>query len=110
MLMKNVDGRVIVKACANSANSLLGCSFLGLYADDPYEVEANEFARDMLIPPAAWKAIMKVQPKSSYPAVVAKCIAEEAEKRGISKSIAISRYKHDSNVYNIKSYRSAKIQ
>ena len=85
-------------------------AYEGLYADDPYEVEANEFARDMLISPSDWKAIMKVQPKSSYPAVVAKCIAEEAEKRGISKSIAISRYKHDSNVYNIKSYRSAKIQ
>ena len=85
-------------------------AYEGLYTDDPYEVEANEFARDMLISPSDWKAIMKVQPKSSYPSVVAKCIAEEAEKRGISKSIAISRYKHDSHVYNIKSYRSAKIQ
>lgn len=82
----------------------------GVYADDPYEKEANEYARNMLISPSEWNQILSVRPKSVNPSVIAKCIAEEASKRGISKSIAISRYKHDSNVWNIKSYRSGKIQ
>ena len=79
------------------------------YEESPYEKEANDYARDMLIPVSVWKSIMSVRPKSTYPHVIAKCIADEAEKYGVSKSIAVSRYKFESNVWNVKAYRSGKI-
>ena len=74
-----------------------------------YDISANDNPNPCFCPTC--RELVKQEGTQSAPLIqFINYIAEEAEKRGISKSIAISRYKHDSNVYNIKSYRSAKIQ
>lgn len=79
------------------------------YSTDPCEMEANEFAKNMLIPENVWNNILKSGCKSLSPYQIVKAIAGEAGKRGISPSIAISRYKHDSNWYRTSAYESPKI-
>lgn len=79
------------------------------YSTDPFEIEANEFAKNMLIPEKVWNNILKSGCKNLSPYQIVKTIAGEAEKRGISPSIAISRYKHDSNWYKTSVYKSPKI-
>lgn len=79
------------------------------YSNDPREKEANEFARRMLIPDETWESILKVGCTSLSPYKIVKTIAMEAERWGISPSIAISRYKHDANWYRTSAYKSPKI-
>ena len=81
----------------------------GSYSTDPKEKEANEFARQTLIPDAIWGDIMRVGCKSLSPFKIVKTIAIAAESKGISPSIAVARYKHDTNWYNTSAYRSPKI-
>lgn len=81
----------------------------GSYTNDPREKEANEFARQILIPDNTWNEIMNIGSKSLSPYRIVKTIAQAAESRGISPSIAVARYKHDTNWYNTSSYRSPKI-
>ena len=80
-----------------------------LYSTDPREKEANEFARQRLIPESVWYDILRVGSKSLSPHQIVKTIAREAGRHGISPSIAISRYKHDTNWYSTSAYRSPKI-
>lgn len=80
-----------------------------LYSTDPREKEANEFARQQLIPDDVWAGILRVGSSSISPHKIVKTIAQEAEHRGISPSIAISRYKHDTHWYNTSAYKSPKI-
>lgn len=90
-----------------------GCSFIAMdgsiYSDSPIEQEANKFAQDMLIPQDVWDSILSTGSRCLNPHLLAEIVAKEAEKRGISKTIAIARYKHDTNAYNIRSCRSPKI-
>lgn len=79
------------------------------YSTDTREKEANEFASQTLIPDATWKSIMKVGCNSLDPYRIVKTIATEAEARGISPSIAVSRYKREANWYKTASYKSPKI-
>lgn len=79
------------------------------YSTDSREKEANEFARNTLIPENIWKEILKVGCVSLSPHEIVKTIATMAEQYGISPSIAISRYKHDTNWYKTSAYRSPKI-
>ncbi len=79
------------------------------YSSDPREKDANNFARTMLIPDSVWNSIMKAGCKSLSPFRIVKTIANEAEKRGISPSIAVSRYKHDANWYRTSAYKSPTI-
>lgn len=79
------------------------------YSSDPREKEANEFARQALIPDSVWEEIMKVGCKSLSPFKIVKTIAVAAKSRGISPSIAVARYKHDTNWYNTAAYRSPRI-
>lgn len=79
------------------------------YSNDPREKEANEFARQMLISDETWENILKVGCTSLSPYRIVKTIATEAERCGISPSIAISRYKHDTNWYRTSAYKSPKI-
>lgn len=79
------------------------------YSNDPREKEANEFARRMLIPDEIWERILRVGCTSLSPYKIVKTIATEAERCGISPSIAISRYKHDANWYRTSAYKSPKI-
>lgn len=79
------------------------------HSNDPREKEANEFARQMLIPDETWANILKVGCTNLSPYKVVKTIATEAERRGISPSVAISRYKHETNWYRTSTYKSPKI-
>lgn len=79
------------------------------YSKDPKEKEANEFARQMLIPDAIWKDILKIGSTSLDPYKIIRTIAKEAERRGISPSIAVARYKYETNWYKTFSFRSPKI-
>lgn len=80
-----------------------------LYSTDPREKEANDFAKQSLIPDRVWSRIMKVGSTSLSPHRIVKTIAQEAERLGISPSIAVSRYKHDTNWYQTSAYKSPKI-
>lgn len=73
------------------------------------EVEANAYARDALIPPAVWKKIITGNCKDLEPFSIIKTISTEAKRNGISQTIAISRYKHDTKHYAIRGFRSPKI-
>lgn len=73
------------------------------------EKEADRFANDMLIPQNKWDNIMSAKPDSLSPHSVVHTIAREAEKMGISASIAVARYKHETRCYNTRGYRSPKI-
>lgn len=79
------------------------------YSNDPREKEANAFARQMLIPDSVWNRILGIGCRSLSPFKIVKTIAEEAGKCGVSPSIAISRYKHDTGWYRTASYKSPKI-
>ena len=79
------------------------------YSNDPKEKEANDFARNMLIPDDVWKQIMSNGSKSLSPYAIIKVIATESQKHGISPSIAVSRYKHDTGWYRTAGYKSPKI-
>jgi len=81
-----------------------------LYSKDPREREANEFAKNQLISEEIWNKILSVGSKSLSPHKIVKAIATEAEKYGISPSIAVARYKHDANWYQTSAYKSPKIQ
>lgn len=78
-------------------------------ASAAYERDANNFARNMLIPKEIWDSILKAGCKNLDPAAVVKTIAYEAAKRGISRSIAVARYKYDTSSYRTSSFRSPKI-
>lgn len=73
------------------------------------EKEADQFANDTLIPPHKWNLIMSAKPDNLSPHMVVHTIAREAEKNGISASIAVARYKHETHCYNIRGYHSPKI-
>lgn len=79
------------------------------YATDPKEKEANEFARKELIPDNIWSKILKADCDNLTPYSVVKAIAQEARRYGISPSIAVSRYKHDTGWYRTSAYKSPKI-
>lgn len=91
-----------------------GAAFIAMegcaYATDPREKEANAFARDMLISGAEWRKLMGKGCKSLSPHAVIKRIACEAERMGISPSIAVARYKHETGWYKTRAYRSPVIR
>jgi HTH-type transcriptional regulator/antitoxin HigA len=79
------------------------------YSSDPRENEANEFARNTLIPEETWNKILKAKADSISPYEVIRKVATAARSNGISPTIAVARYKHDTNWYNTADYRSPKI-
>ena len=78
-------------------------------SNNPREKEAHLFALQMLIPDKVWSQIVGVGCKSLVPFHIVKTIAAEAQRIGISPSIAITRYKHDTGWYKTTSYKSPKI-
>ena len=80
-----------------------------IYSKDPREKEANNFAKEHLIPCEVWNKILSGKSSSLSPHIVVKAIAKEAEKYGISPTIAVSRYKHDTNWYQTSAYKSSRI-
>lgn len=84
-------------------------NFINIYGESEvsgFEKEADTFAKNSLIPPEAWKEIMNIPARMIYPEYICKLIGKKAKQMGFNPSIAVSRYKHESNIYNIKSYRS----
>ena len=79
------------------------------YSQSKEELEANRFANDTLIPPHRWCQIMSTKATNLSPHVIVHTIANEAKKNGISASIAVARYKHETRCYNIRGYKSPKI-
>lgn len=69
------------------------------------EDEANEFARNCLIPADVWKKIIKSRSNSLIPSSIHSIVAREAEKYGISKTIAVARYKRESGDYVFRGYK-----
>ncbi|MDE7110269.1 MAG: ImmA/IrrE family metallo-endopeptidase, partial [Muribaculaceae bacterium] len=80
------------------------------YSQTNEELEANRFANDTLIPPQKWSRIISAKPANLSPQVIVHTIAKEAKKTGISASIAVARYKHETRCYNIRAYKSPKIR
>lgn len=78
----------------------------GDYSQSLEEKQADRFANDRLIAPEIWKAIMSTGSTNLSPHAVVHTIAGEAKKRGLNPTIAVARYKHESNCYNIRGYRS----
>lgn len=81
----------------------------GQYSTDPREKEANDFARQSLIPNSIWAELLKVGCKSLSPHAIVRTIAKAAKEKGVSPSIAVARYKHDTNWYSTSAYKSPKI-
>lgn len=77
---------------------------------DATERDADSFAREHLIPSAVWKRIIACGANTVNPYIIIKRIGEQAKMLGISPSIAVARYKHDTNAYNFQGYRSPKLQ
>lgn len=94
-------------------NQPVGQAYISIEADCPSqsseEKQADEFANNALIAPAIWKSIMSTGTKSLLPNAIVHTIANEAKKHGISSSIAVARYKHDTRSYTSRGYRSPKI-
>lgn len=79
------------------------------YSTSKIEKEADKFAQDKLIPPHIWRKIQCAESQSLIPSVVAESIAKSAENNNISPSVAVARYKHESDCYAIRRFRSPKI-
>ncbi len=79
------------------------------YTKDSKEKEANTFARQTLIPDGVWRRIMNVGCSKLTPYEIVKTIASEAEKHGISPSIAMARFRTETGWYRIPACRSPKI-
>lgn len=79
------------------------------YSSDPKEREAYAYARQALIPDNVWDKILRAGCDNLTPYSVVMAIGKEAIKYGVSPSIAISRYKHDTGWYRTSAYKSPKI-
>lgn len=79
------------------------------YSKDPRELEANRFAQQILIPDKVWDSIIKVGCRSLSPHVIIRTVAKEAQKKGVSQTIAVSRYKREANFYKTTAFKSPKI-
>ena len=79
---------------------------------DAKEKEANSYAQDALIPPQLWNSILRetaLEAKTLNPYVAMKIISKKAMANGISPSIALWRYKHDTGNYAVKGCKSPAI-
>lgn len=81
----------------------------GFKENSSIEEEADRYARDKLIPPSTWKAITSSGASAILPYKIVSIIGKNAENYQISPSIAVARYKHETQTYNVKMYRSPKI-
>lgn len=81
-----------------------------LHEANGIEQEANDYAKDMLIPPAVWARITRRGSRSLNPNRLMGIIAEEAEMAGISPTIAAWRFKYETGNYKIPGYKSKTIR
>lgn len=74
------------------------------------EQEANNYAKNMLIPQEVWASITKGECRSLNPYSLIRTITNEAKKNGISPTIAAWRFKYETGVYKIPGYKSQPIR
>ena len=74
------------------------------------EQEANDYAKNMLIPPSVWANIMKGKSRSLNVYSLIKTVTDEAKKNGISPTIAAWRFKYETGNYKIPGYKSQPIR
>lgn len=90
-----------------------GTSFVS-YNQNPDEAqgieqEANNFAKDMLIPPDVWANITKGKSNTLNVYSLIRTVANNAKLNGISPTIAVWRFKYETGVYKIRGYKSQPI-
>ena len=104
---------ILHELCHIDRHLSTGASFIavegGDYAEDPKELEANAFARKMLIPDLTWKRIVEQSAGSVVKEEILNRIAYRARENGVSPTIAVARYKYETQWYKTNSYRSPKI-
>lgn len=74
-----------------------------------YEEEADNYAREHLIPHKIWDSILSSEAERLTPYAVVRRIAENSKSYGVSPTIAVARYKHETNKYDFRGYRPPKI-
>lgn len=72
------------------------------------ECEADEFARDSIIPNVNWKRFMS-RTRDVAPYRIASYLKEEADKHNINPQLLFGRYKHEMGIYKIKNSFETKI-
>lgn len=68
---------------------------------DTYEHEADEFARETLIPPKKWKTFCQMT-KSVSPYQIQPYVKRFSESNGINAQIVLGRYMYDTNFYKVR--------
>lgn len=92
-------------------NGAASVSFGPEYSVSDTEKQADRYASDKLIPQEVWKGkILKGTVESIDPHILAKLVASRAKANGISPTIALWRYKHETKCYNIGGEVSPKLQ
>lgn len=74
------------------------------------EQEANNFAKDMLIPPVVWANITRGKSNSLNVYSLIRTVANNAKQNGISPTIAMWRFKYETGEYKIPGYKSQPIK
>ncbi|MBR1401826.1 MAG: HigA family addiction module antidote protein [Prevotella sp.] len=105
----------VLHECGHISKHLVdGSSFVSYNQDlgdaEGVEQEANNYAKDMLIPPSVWANIMKGKSRSLTIYSLIKTVTDEAKKNGISPTIAAWRFKYETGVYQIPGYKSLPIR
>ena len=105
----------VLHECGHINKHLIdGTSFVSYNQDlndaDGVEQEANNYAKDMLIPPSVWANITKGRSRSINIYSLIKTVTDEAKKNGISPTIAAWRFKYETGVYKIPGYKSLPIR
>lgn len=105
----------VLHECGHINKHLIdGTSFVSYNQDlddaEGVEQEANDYAKDMLIPPSVWVNIMKGKSRSLTIYNLIKTVTDEAKKNGISPTIAAWRFKYETGVYKIPGYKSLPIR
>lgn len=77
----------------------------GYIPDCQIENDADKFAQDKLITPTEWKEIMKCNATGLDPYKISTLIGKKAQDLDIMPSLAVGRYKHEINKFDIKNYR-----
>lgn len=90
-----------------------GLAFVSFNQDsnnnDKVEREANNYAKNILIPAEVWAKIMRGKSTSLNVYSLIKAVTEEAKKNGISPTIAAWRFKYETRIYKIQGYKSQPI-
>lgn len=69
---------------------------------DPKEIEANDFAKDMLIPSEVWKDIMNGAASSIYPNAILTQLKKASKKHNLDFGIVSWRYRYETQHYALK--------